>query len=414
MRSMNLAAACLAGCAALAFGAAGLPAQAQGKKTTLTFATATKDAGRLDPHMTATTPDKTILAWMFNGLVRFKPGSISPEEIEADIAEKWSRSPDGKVWTFNLRGDVVCHDGSALTADDVVYSLKRAADPKTSQFSSDYKSFEKVEAVDARTVRITLSNPVPGFLGYVSNYHGGNIVCKKAGEAAGENFKLKPIGTGPFMFEEYKPQVSVTLVANKKYYRGAPKLERIVYRYIESDASRDLGFQSGEIDVTYGRQDETWVDRAKKIKGAVVIVMEPGELTTLYLNTKHDVLKDIRVRQAIAHAIDRKEILQFKGASTAREAQSIVPIGYLGQASGMPMLPYDLAKAKKLLADAGHPNGVTIKIIHTNLPGMLSFMQAAQAQLKKAGINLEIDVVEHATFHAQIRKDLSPIVHYAA
>ena len=391
-----------------------VPGVAEAQKKTLTFGTATKDVGALDPHITATTTDKTVIAWMFSGLVRFRPGSINPEEIEPDLAASWQKTPDGKEWTFTLRKDVTCHDGSVLTSEDVVYSLNRAADKKTSQFSSDYAAIDRIEAPDAQTVKITLKTPVPGFLGYVANYHGGNIVCKKAAEAAGENFKLKPIGTGPFIFEEYRPQQSLTFRANEKYFRGAPKIERITYRYIESDASRDLGFQSGELDMVYGRQDDTWVERAKRTKGAVVVVMEPAELSTLYLNVENEQLKDIRVRQALAYAIDRKEIVQFKGATTSREAKSIVPSGYLGSTTDVPLSSYDPTRAKALLAEAGYPNGITIKIIHTNLPGMLTLIQAVQGQLIKAGINLEIDVVEHATFHAQIRKDLSPIVHYAA
>ncbi len=408
-----LSVALLAGAAVIAVGP--MAGQAWAQKKVLNYGMATKDVGRLDPHMTATTPDKALLQMIFSGLVRFKPGTISPELIEPDLAEKWSSSPDGKEWTFSLRRGVQCHhDYGELTSADVVYSLKRASDSKTSQFASDYKDFDRIEAPDPYTVKITLKNPIPSLLGMVANLHGGNVVCKKAAEELGENFKLKPIGTGPFMFHEYKPQQSVTLVANPKYFRGVPKLERIEYRFIESDASRDLAFAAGELDLVYGKQDETWVERTKKVKGAVVAVIEPAELSSIYLNTKHEILKDIRVRKAIAHAIDRKAMVALKGASTSREAKSIVPIGYLGFAEDVPLLPYDPEKSKALLKEAGYPNGFTLKVIHTNLSGMLPTMQAWQAMLKKVGINLEIDVVEHATFHAQIRKDLSPIVHYAA
>ncbi|MCC6468225.1 MAG: polyamine ABC transporter substrate-binding protein [Alphaproteobacteria bacterium] len=412
MSKRIVTAALLAGAATLALGS--FAGQAWAEKKVLNYGMATKDVGRLDPHMTATTPDKALLQMIFSGLVRFKPGTISPELIEPDLAEKWTSSADGKEWTFNLRKGVKCHDGNEFTSADVVYSLKRAADSKTSQFASDYKDFDKVEAPDASTVKVTLKNPIPSLLGMVANLHGGNMVCMKAAEAAGENFKLKPIGTGPFVFKEYKPQQSVTLVANPDYFRGRPKLDTIEYKFIESDASRDLAFAAGELDLIYGKQDETWVERTKKVKGAVVAVIEPGELSSIYLNIKHEILKDIRVRKAIAHAIDRKAMVQLKGASTAREAKSIVPIGYLGYAEDVPLLPYDPEKSKALLKEAGYPNGFTLKVIHTNLSGMLPTMQAWQAMLKKVGINLEIDVVEHATFHAQIRKDLSPIVHYAA
>src|SRR5258708_8888118 len=103
------------------------------------------------------------------------------------------------------------------------------------------------------------------------------MVWKKHAGEMGENFAKKPIGTGPFMFSEYKSKELVTLVANPQYFRGKPKLDKIVYRYILSDASRDLAFTSGEIDLTYGKQDQTWADRTKKEKGTAVDAFDPGE-----------------------------------------------------------------------------------------------------------------------------------------
>jgi peptide/nickel transport system substrate-binding protein len=396
---------------------AALAQPALAAKTVLNVGMAAIDAGRLDPHLSATTPDKVLFGMMFNGLVRMKPGTINPDPalMEGDLAESWKASPDGKQWTFSLRKGVQCHHGyGEFTSDDVLYSLARAADPKRSSFSSDFKDFDKVEAIDKYTVRITLKNQVPSLLGLLINYQGGNMVCKKAGEEMGEKFTQKPVGTGPFMFDEYKSKESVTLAANAKYFRGKPKLDKIVYRYILSDASRDLAFTSGEIDLTYGKQDQTWVERMKKEKDVTVDVFDPAELSVLYLNVTKAPLDDLRVRQAIAYAIDRNQIVQFKGKDFARAAQSIVPSGYLGQSADVPLLPYDPEKAKALLKEAGHPNGLTIHVIHTNLPGMLSMMEVTQAQLRKVGIILDLEVVEHATFHANIRKDMSPIVHYSA
>jgi peptide/nickel transport system substrate-binding protein len=388
---------------------------AHAQKKTLVVGMGSADAGKLDPHIASTTPDKGLLSWMFNGLVRIRPGKISPEFIEPDLAESWTSNPAGTEWTFKLRRGVQCHHGyGEYTADDAVYSIKRASNKATSSYSNDFSAVDKVEAPDKYTVKITLKNPVAGFLGYVANVNGGNQICKKAAEEMGENFAKKPIGTGPFMFSEYQPQQFVKLVANKQYFRGAPQIEEITYRYIPADSSRDLAFQSGELDMIYGKQDQTWVDRTAKLPGVKVAAMEPGELSELYLNVTVKPLDDIRVRQAIAYAIDRKAIVAFKGAGTSREAVSVIPSGYLGTDQKAPLFPYDLAKSKALLAEAGYPNGVTIKTIHTTLTGMQTLIEAVQAQLKKAGINLDIELVEHATFHAQIRKDLSPLVHYQA
>jgi peptide/nickel transport system substrate-binding protein len=224
----------------------------------------------------------------------------------------------------------------------------------------------------------------------------------------------RPIGTGPFQFEEYQPQQFVRLSANEQYFRGAPALKEIVYRYIPSDASRDLAFESGEVDLIYGKQDQTWVDRIKQIPGAVVVSMEPAELSNISLNITVAPLDDIRVRQAIAHSIDRAAMVAFRGDAVTRPAVSVVPSGYLGTDENAPLYGYDPEKAKALLAEAGYPDGVAVKTIHTTLPGMLATIEAIQAQLKKTGIDLQIEPVEHATFHAQIRQDLSPVVHYSA
>ncbi|MEO8543736.1 MAG: ABC transporter substrate-binding protein [Betaproteobacteria bacterium] len=385
------------------------------QKKTLVVGMGSADAGKLDPHIASTTPDKGLLSWVFNGLVRIRPGKISPEFIEPDLAESWTSNPAGTEWTFKIRPGVQCHHGyGEFTADDAAYSLKRAGNKATSSYSNDFSAIDSVEALNKSTLRIKLKNPVAGFIGYVANINGGNMVCKKAAEEMGENFGKKPIGTGPFMFSEYQPQQFVKLVANKQYFRGAPILENITFRYIPADSARDLAFQAGELDMIYGKQDQTWYDRTVKLPGVKVTAMQPGELSMLSLNITVKPLDDIRVRQAIAYAIDRKAIVAFKGAGTSREAVSVVPSGYLGTDEKAPLFPYDLAKAKALLAEAGYPNGITIKTIHTTLTGMQTFIEAIQAQLKKAGINLEIELVEHATFHAQIRKDLSPIVHYQA
>ncbi|HEY9569251.1 MAG TPA: ABC transporter substrate-binding protein [Thalassobaculum sp.] len=388
---------------------------AQAAGTTLNVGIATADAGKLDPHLATTTPDKGVLHWMYNGLVRIKPGQATPAAIEPDLAESWTTSPDGLTWTFKLRQGVDCHGKyGEFDAEDAVFSLKRAAAKESSSFAKDYAALQTIEATGKYEVKIVLANPIPSLLGLLVPYHGGNMVCKDAVEDLGAKFERTPIGTGPFMFAEYQPQQYVKLVANDAYFRGAPKIKEIYYRYIPSDASRDLAFQSGEIDMIYGKQDQTWVERISKIPNTKVVVMEPGEMSVLHLNMSMPPLDNILVRKAIAHAIDRKAMVQFRGEAVTRPSISVVPEGHLGYTADVPKYPYDVAKAKALLAEAGFPNGVTIKAIHTTLPGMLATIEATQALLKEAGINLEITTVEHATFHAQIRQDLSQVVHYSA
>ena len=407
--------AALALLAALAVAGPGASGALHAEQTTLNVGMAGDDAGKLDPHVATTTLDKGLLHWMFNGLVRIEPGKASPEFIEPDIATSWESSEDGLRWTFALRDDVDCHgEYGMLDAEDVVFSLERAMDPDVSSFAADFSAVESVEATGDLEVTITLSNPVPSLPGLLVPYHGGNIVCKDAVEALGEDFARTPIGTGPFMFEEYQPQQYVKLVAHEDYFRGSPNIKEIFYRYIGSDASRDLAFQTGEIDMIYGRQDQTWVERIAELPDVEVVVMSPGEMSMISLNTSQPPLDDVRVRRAVAHAIDRDTMIAFKGEDVTLPAVSVVPEGYLGYTDDIPMYEFDVDKAKALLEEAGHPDGVELKAIHTTLPGMLSTMEAVQALLRKADIDMQIELVEHATFHDQIREDLSQVVHYSA
>jgi peptide/nickel transport system substrate-binding protein len=405
----------LAGAAALPLAIGGAGA-ALAQKTTLTIGLASADTGVLDPHMNSATPGKSFMQQIFNGLVRLKPGEISPEFIEPDLAESWSASPDGKVWTFNLRKGVQCHHNfGEFTADDAVFSLKRAGTRETSTFSSDYAAFESVEAADKYTVKITLKAAIPSLLGVVMNYHGGQMVCKAAVDQMGnEAFRRRPIGTGPFAFAEYVPQQYGKLVANDAYFRGKPIFRELTYRLIPSDAARDLAFQSGEIDLLYARQDQTAFARLKATPGVKAVAMNPAEMSVIHLNMTIPPLDNLKVRQAIAHALDRDGIHQFRGREVSRQAVSVVPSGYVGALAAAPLLPHSVQKARELLAEAGHPNGITLKTIHTTLPGMMTFMEAVQAQLRRAGITLEITPVEHATFHQQIRQNLSQVVHFQA
>lgn len=386
------------------------PAPAQ----TLTVAVPGNDMATLDPHRASASLDKNVLNWMFNGLVRTAPGQFRLDTIEGDIAESWTTSEDGLEWVFSLRKDVQCHAGyGPLTASDVVYSLKRAASPETSSYSGDYTAFKTIEAVDDYTVRIALSNPIPTVLGLLVAFNGGAIICESAGTKLGDGFGRNPVGTGPFEFVEYQSQQYVRLAANKQYFRGEPEIKEIVFRYISSDSSRDLAFQSGEVDLVNGRFEESWLNRMAALPNTVVDVLGPNELNQIHLNTTKAPLNDIRVRQAFAHAIDRDALVAFRGKTLTQAGTSIIPAGYLGH-KPQTLLEHDPEKARKLLAEAGYPDGIDLRTVQTTLPVMLSTMEVIQAQLAEAGIRLNFELVDHPTFHEQIRQDLSQVVYYGA
>jgi peptide/nickel transport system substrate-binding protein len=373
------------------------------------------DAGKIDPHLATGSMDKGLVSYMFNGLVRIPPGEINPAFIEPDLATNWTSTDDLQHWVFTIREGVQCHGKfGELDAHDVAYSLKRAADPKRSSFASSFKAIKHIEATGDYEVTIQLKEPVPSLLALLVPYHGGNIVCQDAVESLGDAFSQHPIGTGPFMFDKYLPQQYVKLVANPDYWRGEPKIKEIYSFFIPSNSTRDLAFRAGELDIIVGREDPAWTSRMAELSIGSLLLMRSGEMSVIHLNQSIPPLDDIRVRRAIAHSINREAMVEFRGESLTDIAYSPVPEGNLGYSANVPRYEYSVEKAKRLLTEAGYPNGLTINAIHTLDSGMLPTIQAVQGQLRLSGINLEIETVEHATFHAQIRQNLSQVVHYAS
>jgi peptide/nickel transport system substrate-binding protein len=366
-----------------------------------------QDMGTTDPHRASATQDKAPLSWAYDGLVRFPPGSADPAKLEPDLAESFTRSPDGLTYTFRLRPGVRFHDGSPLEAEDVVFSLRRAADAQRSAFSTDYSPVASIEVVDAMTVRVTLKEAVAGALGLFANYHGGMIVSRRA-DAGG----FQP-GTGPFRMDRAAGGAARMLPFDE-HWRGRPAIRTIDVRFITSDATRELAYTAGELDLIIGRREQRWVERMRALPNTAVDVFAPGEFRTLLISSRSAPLNDARVRRAVQHAVDPGAIARFVGLDVATPWASPVPPGYLGATQDVPRYAPDLARVRALLAEAGHPNGVTIRAVVSSNSAQLPIMEVVQAQLRRANIRLEMDVVEHATYHARIRQDLSQLTFYGA
>ena len=389
------------------------------------------DLSSLDPHFATTTEARGLVDMIFNGLLRYKPGDGSFEMMEPDLAEDLPAMEvvDGKqVWTFKLRQGVQCQPAGnipayELTSEDVVYSLEKAATAERSAYAGEYAGMT-FEAVDPYTVKITLDNPISPVLFYpkVANYSGGFIVCKQAVEALGDDkFKTHPVGTGPFMFESYNPQEKVVLKANPDYFRGAPKIDGVEYRYMADISSREAGLLAGELDVINGIPDIAWVDNMQQSEDVAVDVFGVGEVATVHFNMTKPPLDQLEVRQALAYALDRDEFLALFGEPVAENVYSPVPAKFL--AGGMTKdevealdLAYDVDrdKAKQMLADAGYPDGFDLEVVTSEMTGYRRIYENMQAQLAEIGVNMKVNVVDHSTMHAQIREDVNPIVVYIA
>ncbi|MGK7868171.1 ABC transporter substrate-binding protein [Falsiroseomonas sp. E2-1-a20] len=384
-----------------------LPAAGPAEAQTLRVGLIAQDMGTTDPHRASATQDKAPLSWAYDGLVRFPPGSADPAQIEPDLAERFTRSEDGLSYTFHLRPGVRFHDGQPLGAEDVVFSLRRAADRARSGFAGDFSPVTEIEMLDPMTVRVTLRQAVAGALGLFANYHGGMIVSRRA-DTGGQ-----APGTGPFRMERAGGGAA-RMVAHDAHWRGRPAIRAIDLRFITSDATRELAYTAGELDLIIGRREQRWVERMRAHPNTVVEVFSPGEFRTLLISSRSAPLDDARVRRAVQHAVDAPAIARFVGLDVATPWPSPVPPGYLGATQEVPRYAPDPARARALLAEAGHANGVTIRAVVSSNSAQLPIMEVIQAQLRRAGITLDMDVVEHATYHARIRQDLSQMTFYGA
>jgi peptide/nickel transport system substrate-binding protein len=414
----------------LVLGLSGL-AQAAGEdladEQVLNIAFDAGDAKTLDPHRAASTVDRSTVDPIFNGLVRYPPGQ--QVEFEPDIAKSWEVSEDGKTWTFHLRKGVFFHpfpghpEGYELTAEDVVYSLERASDSSYSSYAGEYKGMT-FKAVDDSTLQITVEDPVSEtlFLAKFANYAGGFIVCKKAIEEKGnEWFGINPVGTGPFMFENYTPREKVVLAGYEKYFRGTPHLKQVNINYMPNVSSREFGLRTGEMDIIEGMNEAKWVEKVSTFDDVKVSTFGPCETQMLHYNMSREPFDDIRVRKAFSYAISRQGVASFMGQSLAVPIYSpaLAPPapGALTRDKAMEagvVYEDNLEKARELLAEAGYEDGLSVKMNISELATSYKKpMVALQAQLKKAGIDLKLQVVDHSSYHSLIRDDANPMVYYA-
>jgi peptide/nickel transport system substrate-binding protein len=412
-------------------GLVGFQSEGQAGGQGLSIALKYSDLRSLDPHVGTTTPDRVIGDMVFNGLVRYKPGDVALDKMEPDLAESIPQPkilPDGsQVWTFKLRHGVMFHPYKGnpayeLTSEDVVYSLKKAADPKRSAYAGEYSGMT-FEAVDKYTVKITLEKAISPalFLPKVADYSAGFIVSKRAIEGMGDTaFKTHPVGTGPFMFKDYKPMEQVVLVRNNDYFRGKPHLEEVRVRFMPDTSSREMGLRKGELDVIEGVREQPWLDKVRKFPDTKVYIIGPGETIVPHFNMSKKPFDILEVRKAIAYALDRRKFVAFFGEEVSEPIYSFIPAKFLAggltkeevAAAGL-LYEFNIAKAKELLAKAGYPKGFSVELFTSESTTYSRSYELVQAQLREVGVDVKLSVVEHSTFHSMIRKDLSPIAIYS-
>ena len=371
------------------------------------------DIATLDPHFAVGSSEAPIVMEIFQGLLEFPPGKMDGDKIQPSLAERWESSPDKKQWMFHLRKGVQWHKGfGEFTSEDVKFSFDRVLNKEfASPFRGNLQNIERVDILGPYRIGIVLKQPDSAFLHLMTGY-AGYIMSKKAADQKNDA-KLNPVGTGPFVMKEYKARESVTLVRNESFWRGKPVVERIVYHFMPEASTRELALKSGEVNGIGIQAKQDIVDRLRK-GGSLVDLTAPANTFVLYLNLNQKPFDDIRVRKALAHATDRTNLINFLGKDLARPEYSALPVGYKGHIDNIAKYPFDPARAKALLKEAGLANGVTMSVNMSNSNIYLPTMQVIQEQWKKVGVNIELKVVDHPTYHRLIRQDLNPVVLYGA
>jgi len=373
----------------------------QGKKSEKILVIArTNKPSSLDPAHIVWTNDYAIVANVFSTLIGYEPGT---RKMVPDLATKWEVSNDGKIYTFYLRKGVKFHRGyGELTAEDVKFTFERILDPKTkARYPDFFKSIDKIEIIDKYTVKFILKYPDPAFLTYLAPWRNSFIVCKKAVlEMGDEKFAMQPVGTGPFVVEKWNQETGdVILVKNPDYYGEKPKVDKIIYKVIEDPYTQYLALEKGEVDiVSLDISISGLLDRAKSNPNIKVYEKIGGGSLSLTFNLKDPVLSNLKVRQAIAYAINRTEIAVDLLKNTVTEAKGFISPAYVCYTEDIPQYPYNPEKARQLLVEAGYPNGVEIDFYVPSVGVMPRVATLLQQQMAKAGIKVNIKQMDWATW----------------
>lgn len=384
---------------------------------TIRLAFAARGAGALLPASPKLTGASAWpIAQIFDSLMKSPDGRFAtrPEEFEAALAESWETDESGLSWTFKLRPDVAFHkDHGTLSADDVVFSFNRHLDPEILTLGkSTFANIQMVEAIDPLTVRFILKNPDP-FLGSVLSTVNASIISKAAFEEKGEEgFEFDPIGTGPYQFVSGTADTKVVLVANPDYFAGPAAVANLEVDFIADTTARTLAFASGQVDVIEGVRTPGWVDSLRQRSADTIFdATKPGSHNYLQLNLNVEPLSKLEVRQAIRYAINNEQLAAtFNGL--AAPMTGLLADGVAGAAAKAdlpPELQYEpnIDKAKELLAAAGYADGFALDVFMSQREDYSSIMLMIQEQLRAAGININLRIVDHNTYHAESRKDLN-------
>lgn len=366
----------------------GLNLEARADKNTLVIANGA-DAKTLDIHATNDAPSAKVSGQIYDTLVK----QDTNMNIVPGLAESWTQVDD-KTTEFKLRKGVKFHNGKELTANDVKFSLDRMkASPQVSHI---IKAVDSVEVVDDYTVRIKTTTPFGPLLSHLSHNASG-ILNKEAVEKAGGAYGQHPVGTGPYKFVNWQAGDRIILEVNPDYYLGKAPTDKVIFRSIVEGTNRTIGLETGEVDIAF---DIDPVDKNMVKDNDRLELIEEPSLSTTYLgfNMQKDSLKDKKVRQAIAYALNTQDIADAVYQGSAQTANSSIGPKVFGYNPNAKSYEYNPEKAKELLKEAGYDKGLKLKLWINDNPIRRDIAVIAQDQLKQVGIDVTIETLEWGAF----------------
>jgi peptide/nickel transport system substrate-binding protein len=367
------------------------PAAAQG---TLRVALGTT-LSQLDPAKTTIGDEYVYVHLVFNGLSRIDPDM----SVKPDLAESWTASDDLKTWTFKLRQGVKFHHGRVLDSEDVVATVKRILDPATgSRARTNLTMVDSVEAVDPLTVRFHLNQSYAGFADVFADRQMRIVAKDKLAELS-----TQPIGTGPFVFKSWSPGDRLELTKNPDYFEnGLPKLDGVTLRIIPESAARIAALESGAIDIVWSMPYES-VDKFKNHPTVRADGISTPTWDGVILNNDRPPFNDVRVRKALALTIDKAAIVELALFGQGEPTFSPIPPSHPYFNKSLAVQAPDIAQAKKLLAEAGYPNGFDVPMqVPQEREQRVRVGVAVRDMARAAGIRINVERVPFASYTANV------------
>lgn len=351
----------------------------------------------LDPHNSTALANFAVQKVIYDTLVT----KNEKNEILPSLAESWDVIDDTTV-RFHLRPNVKFSNGQKLTAEDVRYSLWRATQERGSATMFSAFDGEKTAVVDDLTIDIKVKYPFAPIFNYLASPR-GDIICKSAMEEVGKKaYARSPVGTGPFILKDWNTGDSLVLERNENYWGNKPAYKRLTFRIITEAVNRSIELETGGVDIIY----DVAVSDINRLKNnaKVKVIQGPGyKFSYITMNMSRKPFDDIRVREALVKSLDMKSIVENVYKGSAKVADSLMAPTVFGYAKVGPY-DYDPERAKKLLAEAGYADGLSVTLMTNEDRNFINVAEIAQNMWKQIGVTTDVQIMEQATLLSKAAK----------